>query len=771
MQLITTRPNEILVMSSYPSRECGIATFSKDLVDALSATMSRSYTMSVCALENGNLGLSYPQEVKYILNCTLPSHYYQLSEKINNDVSIEALLIQHEFGLFGGEYGEWLVSFLQLIKKPVIITFHTVLPNPEDKRKEVVQQLIELSAKVIVMTNHSSKILIDEYETDERKIEIIPHGTHPVEHCEREDLKDQFGYQRRLVASTFGLLSSNKGIENALNALPELVKNYPDILYLIVGKTHPEVIKHEGEKYRNFLEQKVVDLGLEKNVQFVNRFLSNSELLDFLQMSDIYLFTSIDKNQAVSGTFSYALSCGCPIIATAIPHAKEMLCSNTGILIDFDATDQLKNALKCLIENKAMRDHMSKHAIHKTKANEWKNVAIKYAHLFKECFTQKELKYDLPPITLKHVQNMTREFGMIQFSKINIPDMTSGYTLDDNARALIAVSMEFEQSRNLPNLPMIDKYLKFIGFCQHANGLFFNYINENGSYDERNLLEDENLEDSNGRAIWALGTVVGYQKILPQNFVTRAEIYLKNALPWIKELKSPRAIAFCIKGLYMYNLSRQNGNVRFLIHVLATKLEVRFCRTRDDQWEWFEDCMTYGNSILPESMLLAHLSTKNLHFKNIAKMSFDFLLSQIFINGKIKVISNNGWLYKGIPRCMEGGEQPIDVAYTVQTLHLFSEVYKDEMYNKKMEHAFSWFLGNNHLKQMIYNPLTGGCHDGLEKENVNLNQGAESTVCYLMARMSMERVRKGISLIPVSKEENYLLRTVALDAVKVRINN
>jgi len=283
--------------------------------------------------------------------------------------------------------------------------------------------------------------------------------------------------------------------------------------------------------------------------------------------------------------------------------------------------------------------------------------------------------------------------------------------------------------------------------------------------------ENENLEDSNGRAIWALGTLVSYQKILPQRFITRAEMYLKNALPWMKELKSPRAIAFCIKGLYMYNLTRENGNVRFLIHVLATKLEVKFFNSRDEQWEWFEDCMTYGNSILPEALLLAHLSTENNLFRSIAKTSFDFLLSKTFIEGKIRVISNQGWLQKGETRVLEGGEQPIDVAYTVNTLHLFHEAFNDHTYCEKMTTAFSWFLGNNHLNQFVYNTQTGGCHDGLEKDNVNLNQGAESTVCYLMARISMEKMRKGITILPTPQEEKYLLRTVPLEIYRARINN
>jgi glycosyltransferase involved in cell wall biosynthesis len=529
MQATTKKSNEILVLTSYPSRECGIATFSKDLVNALSETVSKSFSMSVCALENGKTDIVYPSEVKYILNSSIPCDYYNLAEKINNDQAIDAILIQHEFGLFGGEYGEWLVSFLIMVNKPILVTFHTVLPNPEEKRKTIVRKIAEIADKVIVMTNNSFTILKDEYDLDQNKIEVIPHGTHSVEHKDKQILKEKFGLGNRTIASTFGLLSSNKNIESALEVMPSLIKNYPDFLYLIVGKTHPEVLKQESESYREFLQEKVIELGLENNVQFINQFQTLEELLEILQMTDVYLFTSKDRNQAVSGTFAYALSSGCPIIATAIPHAKELLCSNTGILIDFNEPEQMENALKCLIENKAMREHMSRNAYHKTKSSEWKNVALTHANLFKKYLPTEKLTYDLPEISLKHVVNLTQDYGMIQFSKLNIPDISSGFTLDDNARALIAVCMDFELSRSLPNLPLIDKYLSFIGFCQQPNGLFLNYIDEFGLQHPQNLHENENLEDANGRAIWALGTLVSYQNLLPQSFVTRAEMYLKNA--------------------------------------------------------------------------------------------------------------------------------------------------------------------------------------------------------------------------------------------------
>lgn len=301
--------------------------------------------------------------------------------------------------------------------------------------------------------------------------------------------------------------------------------------------------------------------------------------------------------------------------------------------------------------------------------------------------------------------------------------------------------MDYELHRNNQNFILLDKYLRFVARCQLENGQFINYLDEAGNNHSQNYTT--NLEDSNGRAIWALGTVISCQQFLPASFVVKAEMLFSFALPTISGFRSPRAIAFAIKGLYFFNLTHQSSHVRSLINKLADRLVERYFDSKSNDWLWFEDYMTYSNSILPEALLYAFLTTKKENYKTISRRTFDFLISHIFVDNQIKVISNRGWLKKGEKSLFRGGEQPIDVSYTIQSLMLFYEVFGDHYYRELMNTAFSWFLGNNHLQEIIYNPTTGGCFDGLESFNVNLNQGAESSICYLIARLCMEKIRRG----------------------------
>ena len=340
----------ILFISSYPPRECGIATFTKDLVNSIKQRFTHQIEMKICALEEGISYFQYDEEVIYRLDTTQREQYALLAEKINNNRQIAALMIEHEFGLFGGKHGEYLLDFLEIIKKPVVITFHTVLPLPDPRLLSVVKSLSKSCRNIIVMTHGSEKILEEDYGISQEKIKIIPHGTHLVLWREHSEIKKQFGLDHHLILSTFGLLGPNKSIETALDALPGIVKEFPSVLYLILGQSHPGVVKHEGEKYREFLELRVRELKLEKHVQFVNKYLVLEELLDYLLATDIYLFTSKDRLQAVSGTFIYAMSCACPIVATAIPHAKEMLTDDTGILVDFEKPEQITHAVLHLLK-------------------------------------------------------------------------------------------------------------------------------------------------------------------------------------------------------------------------------------------------------------------------------------------------------------------------------------------------------------------------------------------------------------------------------------
>lgn len=732
------KPAEILFVTSFPPRECGIATYSQDLIKALNNKFKKSFSIKVCALENAKH--HYTDEVKYILETDNPKSYTKLASEINADKAIQIVLFQHEFGLFRSNEEDF-IQLLDAINKPIAIVFHTVLPQPNDLLKQRVQRIIDVAKAVIVMTNSSSKILIEDYKVSQQKISVIPHGTHLVEHTDKEVLKEKYQLTGRKILSTFGLLSSGKSIETTINALPDIVKTHPDVLFLIIGKTHPSVIKHEGEQYRDSLKARINELKLQNHVQFVNSYLPLEDLLEYLQLTDIYLFTSKDPNQAVSGTFSYAISCGCPIISTPIPHALEVLEDGVGIIIDFENASQLAEQVTNLLNNEQLRENITANGLHKMVPNAWENSAIAHALLFERMNTKNlSLQFRIPKINLNHLKKLTTNFGMIQFSKINQPDICSGYTLDDNARALVAICQHFELTKEKSDLEYITRYFNFIKYCLQSEGYFLNYVDENKKFTIQN--NQTNLADSNGRAIWALGYLVSMSDVLPEELAAKAHKTLETALSNVHKIHSPRAMAFIIKGIYYSNKQNNSTENILILKHLADRLVQMYKHESNTQWQWFESYMTYANSILSEALLCAWLVTDEEKYKEIAKASFDFLLSKIFRNNTIKVISNKGWLYNGeelIPEKV-GGEQPIDVAYTILALSKFNDVFgNEETYSEKIDIAFNWFLGKNHLNKIIYNPCTGGCFDGLEEDYINLNQGAESTVSYLMARLAIEK--------------------------------
>ena len=733
---------EILFVTSYPPRECGIATYSQDLITALNIKFSNSFSIKVCAMESGNSNYSYSNEVKYVLNTTSDSEYTALALKINDDNDIKIVLVQHEFGFFH-EHEQSFLQFLTDVSKPVVVVFHTVLPNPDEQFKMNVQHIAAACDTIIVMTNTSSGILTNEYNVPQQKITVISHGTHLVPRLSKTSLKLKYKLKGRKVLTTFGLLSSGKGIETTIEALPAIVMKCPEVVFLVIGKTHPEVVKSDGEKYREMLEQRVKELSLQNHVVFINKYLELPELLEYLQLTDIYLFTTNDPNQAVSGTFVYAMSCGCPIISTPIPHAKEVLTKDTGIIFDFRNSLQLSVAVLRLLSNDKLRRSIGINTLQKIASTAWENSAVGHAKLFAKILGNKiSLRYNLPAINLNHLKEMTTQTGIIQFSVINRPDICSGYTLDDNARALVATSMNLAMTGDKKNLIGIKKYLGFIKYCQEPEGDLLNYVDKGLNFTDQN--ETDNLDDSNGRAIWALGHLFSISELLPEKILKDAGSIIEKSLQHMETVNSTRAMAFAIKGLYYYNLSTKTSESQLLITTFANRLVQMYEHESGKNWEWFESYLTYANSTIPEAMLYAWLLTGEAIYKDIAITSFNFLLSHTFNENGIEVISNKHWLNRG-GKAGHFGEQPIDVAYTIMTLSEFYDVFHDEEYRLKMVTAFNWFLGENRLHQIVYNPCTGGCYDGLEEFNVNLNQGAESTVSYLMARLTVGKYKNLIA--------------------------
>ncbi|PWA05051.1 glycosyltransferase [Flavobacterium psychrotolerans] len=729
---------KMLIVSSYPPRECGIATFSNDIVNAVENVFGNTLPIEVCALQNNAQQVDYNDEVTYVLTTTSLDDYRLVAEKINDRNDIGLVCVQHEFGLFGGEFGDYILSFILALNKPVITVFHSVLPEPEEKRKKVVHAIADLSNQIVVLTKISREILVDHYNCPISKITVIPHGTHTILWEQKENLKTKYNLSDKIVLSTFGLINENKNIETVLYALPEIVAKYPQTQYLVIGKTHPEVIKREGENYRDQLIKIVQELQLENNVVFINEYLELWQLLEYLTLSEIYLFSSKDPNQAVSGTFAYAMSCGCAVISTPIPHAVESLTDGNGILLDnFDKPKEFEKAILKLIKNKEARITMGKNAFSLAHATSWENIAIQYRLLFDQLTNREgDLRFNSPPIKLDHIEKLTTDFGILQFSKLSEPDPESGYTLDDNARALIDMVIYHTHYHDSKSLKLADTYMEYIEGIQKDDGWFYNYKSFDHQLTKQNL--EVNLEDANGRALWSLGTVIANKETLPMWLVLRAEKCWNKAIERIHDITSPRAIAYALKGLFHYYSKYPNEEIKNHIEKLANELLRHYHINSEENWCWYEDYMTYANNVLPEAMLYSYMVTRKPKYKKIALITFDFLLSQYFMKGQLKVISNRGWFKKQNERVFYG-EQPIEVSTTIIALDLFYEVTGNSKYKDQLKLAFNWFLGNNHLKQIMYNPENGASYDGLEDKHVNINQGAESTLCFFKAQLIMEK--------------------------------
>lgn len=729
---------EILVITTFPPRQCGIATYSQDLIKALNDHYVDSFSIKICALETNKEQHTYTDpDVKYILNTSEPESYKNLAKAINEDENLKIVLMQHEFGLVHETVKDFN-AFIDDVQKPLAVVFHTVLPNPNEEFKANVQHILNRADNLIVMTHNAADILVRDYIVNPEKIAVIAHGTHLVKHGQDAELKKKYGYEGRTILSTFGLLSSGKSIETTLDALPKVVDKNPNVLFLIIGKTHPTVVLNEGEVYRESLIKKIEEHGLQNNVQFINKYVALDELLEYLQLTDIYVFSSKDPNQAVSGTFSYALSCGCPIVSTPIPHAVEVLAGETGFTFDFGNSEQLAERINTLLFDPILREKMVLNGLHKIVHTAWENSAVAHAKVLQKTAAPGAIKleYRNPQVNLDHIKAMTTDFGFVQFSKLNVPDLASGYTIDDNARAMIAMCQHYKKYREKEDLKYIGIYLNYIEYCQQPDGRFLNYTDVNKNFTPQN--DNENLEDAMGRAMWALGYLISQAQILPAEMIDKAEAIFQKTLSLTKSIYSTRAMAFVIKGLYYYNRQVKDKDTLIYIKMFADRMVQMYRHEADDEWKWFEGYLTYANSVLPEALLLCHAMTGNETYKEVAKESFDFLLSHTFNDDSIKIISNRSWLVKGGKR-EQYGEQPIDVAYTILALRKFHDIFKSAEYLNKMEIAFNWFLGNNHLNHVIYNPCTGGCFDGLEEHSVNLNQGAESTVSYLMARLTITK--------------------------------
>ena len=751
-RLATTNNLSVVYVSTFPPRVCGIATFTGDLTHAMDEMLAPAVTSRIFAMNpNHVLSYRYPRKVAFQIDQNNPEEYIEAAQRINQMDEIQMVSIQHEFGIFGGERGSYLIPFLQILEKPAVITFHTVLPDPDEELYNTVRSLTESVSAIIVMTTLSKKILSQQYTVPNRKIKVIPHGIHSQSYTSSKQAKMTLGYSDRVILSTFGLISRSKGLEYVIEALPQVVKEYPDFVYIIFGATHPVVLRQEGESYRNFLIEKIYRLGLYDHVKLYNRYFPLSELLHFLRATDIYISPSLEPNQAVSGTLSYALGMGRPAISTAFAQARETITDEVGIVVDFRNPQAYTDAILQLLGDEELRLHLGTNAYFRTRNMTWPNVALQYAKVFSEYAPSLADISDqkrFPRIKLDHLIHLTDSFGTVQFAKLSRRDVLSGYTLDDNARALVVAALYYgelgspaqkssvvKQKRAL--LGMLNTYLDFISFVAQPDGHFQNYVQADRTLNDV-LNRRVNLEESNACALYALA-LTSTTGSLPKSIRQKAFDLLQNRMKSGVSFNSPRAIAQCIKALcILVNRKTQIEGIDLegTLRSQCDRLVELYQATSQGDWQWFESYLTYSNGLMPEALLLGYHTTKDERYLTVGKTTLDFLIKESFVNGVFMPIGQHGWRNQNGKRYYYD-QQPEEVRAMVYALSANYMVTGDEEYSRLMHQAFYWFLGDNSLNQVVYDRTTGGCYDGVGRTTINLNQGAESTISYLLARFTL----------------------------------
>lgn len=728
--------NIALFMGTFPPRECGIATFTQDLTNAIDKRFYPSIKTKILALNNNGTNIyNYPKKVMFQISDTDINSYIETAKKINKSKKIKVVCIQHEFGIFGGYYGDHLLAFLEVLKKPAFVTFHSVLPNPDKQRKIVVKAIADRVNAIIVMTQKAVTILQKEYKITETPIKVVPHGIPDVNFETQLKEKNHLRLKNKIVLSSFGMISRNKGYEYVIEALPEVVKQYPNLVYVIVGGTHPVVRKNEGEVYRNMLEAKVKELGLQNNVKFYNKYVTKEEIIQYVKASDIYISPSLTPEQITSGTLVYAMGCGRAVVSTPFLHAKDILTKDRGELAEFEDSESFTKAILRILNNQERLRILESNAYTYTRQMVWHNVGLSYVRQFNRYLKLPELYFrKMPQINIKHLSRMTDDFGIIQFATLAKPDIASGYTLDDNARALLVAGSLYNKIPQKSHLKLIQTYLDYIKYVQQTDGKLLNFVDQN-----KNLDTNSWSEEAHARAIRALGYVSSLPNI-PKDVKYQAEEILANAVQIVPDMAHPRAVASVIAGLCHYNKDHYSEHNIELIKQLANTLTALYENNSNPEWQWFEPMMTYSNAKLPEAMFHAYIATQDKKYLEIAKATIDFLVGKTFNGSTFVPIGQNGWYDGQNQKRAFFDQQPIEAATMTIALALAYKVLREPKYEKLAINSFNWFLGKNIVNTVIYNEQTGGCHDGLGKEVVNLNQGAESTISYLTARLSLEEL-------------------------------
>ncbi|WP_291861165.1 glycosyltransferase family 4 protein [Marinilabilia sp.] len=732
---------KIAFIGTYPPRECGIGTFTNDLVNSMILPPSGQEEPNegfVVALNDFTDKYDYPEEVKLTIRQEHQEDYIQAVKFINHS-GAEVCVLEHEFGIFGGQNGVYILPLLHRLEVPLIVTLHTILKTPSYNEKAVLQQICKMANKIVVMSHKAIEFLVDIYDVPKERIAFIDHGVPDLQFSSGKS-KKEFKLEHKKVLTTFGFIGRNKGIETVIKALPKVIEKHPNVVYMILGKTHPNVLRHSGEEYRIFLMRLVKNLQVEKNVVFLNEYLNVKDLFKYLSATDVYITPYLNESQITSGTLAYAIGVGSAVVSTPYWHAAELLADGRGRLFKFGDSEELSSVLTELLDNPTELNKLKTKAGEYGKRITWPKTGEKYIAIANEAIEQgtkesgkKDTILDLlilPPFSLDHINRLTDDTGIIQHAKFGIPNLKEGYCLDDNARALLMVLMAYKQIKDARSLELSPVYLSYIHYMQNKDGTFRNFLSFS-----RNYLDEVGSEDSFGRTIWALGYLLGNA---PNDaYYQTGRLVFFNAAPHFEKLKSIRSIANSMIGICYY-LKANPGDDAMTerLRNMAHKLINQFEENQSPDWQWFESLLAYDNGMLPLSLLHSAEILNEDKVLEVALKSMQFLTEHTLNENYLSIIGNEKWYKKNGERSVFA-QQPVDAMAMVLMYHQAFLVTKDKEYLNKLYTSFLWFLGENDLRLSLYDFETKGCCDGFESYGVNRNQGAESSLAYLISHLTV----------------------------------
>jgi glycosyltransferase involved in cell wall biosynthesis len=733
--------HKVAFLGDYLPRKCGIATFTTDLRCAVAAEFPEMQCLVVPVNDIAN-GYDYPAEVRFeIAEQDLPS--YLCAADFLNITDVDVVCVEHEFGIFGGPEGSHVLALLRELQMPIVTTLHTILREPNAGQRRVMRELVRLSTRLVVMSERGREFLREVYHAPAEKIDLIPHGIPDMPFADPNYFKDEFGVAGKQVLLTFGLLSPNKGIEFALRALPDIIREFPNVVYIVLGQTHPNLLRDEGEAYRLSLERLAKDLGVQKNVVFFNRFVELEELMRFIGAADIYLTPYLTESQITSGTLAYAFGAGNAVVSTPYWHAAELLTAERGKLVPFRDADAISVAVVELLRDEPLRHLMRKNAYKLGREMVWSRVARLYVKSFEQARqdhsfvgrksspikTLDEQPEQLPELKLDHLFRMSDSTGIFQHASSTVPNFAEGYCTDDNARALALVLML--QKLGLGSAQLGAHAATYAAFLNHAfnrrRGRFRNFMSF-----ERRWLEEVGSEDCQGHALWALGLCVAQSG--QGSFQMLAAQLFEQALPVAAEFASPRAWAFTLIGIDEY-LQRFSGDRRAnqIRESLTTRLMQSYADTASEDWCWFEEVISYANAKLPHALILSGRCLNAAPLLETGLKSLRWLMQlQTSPSGAFRPIGSNGFYRRGQERALFD-QQPIEAQTTISACNEAYHATNDMFWVAEARRAFEWFLGRNDLGLALYDAGTGGCRDGLHMDRLSQNQGAESTLAFLLA--------------------------------------